>query len=578
MGKLLYIFLLLILVSVGSEAQIVDDVFSERTRGEPSLSWGAYEKKGRKLYGKEVVHENEKYVYVIEKENKSINLLFFQIAKEPGLILSVYNCGELSKVNLSKLSFPKQGAVKYEYSFLKLIEIEKKLFVFVKGLNTKTDAVKLLAQEITVTGVQQGEIFEIDQGIASRSSGLFKKTKLTNFSVRLSPDQRRIGIVRFNATQESDLLKVGYKLLDANLKAEWSGSVVLPFENQYLNLSAYEIGTRGELFLLGKAWKLKRKVGLTGNSKTKVSKQGKGIPNYTYKCLIFSTENKTLKQVDLAMKGSYVTDVAMSYQLDKNQLYLAGFYSEQWGGSIRGSFTKLIDVEKATVMRSTQKKFNEQFLELFLSGRKIKRLKEGKVGDYELANCRLDNFTVKSDGSSVLFAEMYFVQVNTSSVADVNGFMTTRTNYTYHYGDIIAVYLDEFGEVKWTAKVPKHQISYNDGGPFSSYLINVEEDKLYMIFNDHPSNVQRLREGKDVRKMGNPKKSTSVVISIDNQGVMDRKQLFSKVESEVIFRPKSSWYQRDVLESHKIYLFGLNYQLFSRPKFKLGVLNFPASN
>ena len=126
--------------------------------------------------------------------------------------------------------------------------------------------------------------------------------------------------------------------------------------------------------------------------------------------------------------------------------------------------------------------------------------------------------------------------------------------------------------------MPKQQISFNDGGPFSSYLINVEEDKLYMIFNDHPSNVERLREGKGVRKMGSPKKSASVVVSIDNQGVMVREQLFLPHESEVVFRPKSSWYQRDVLKSHKIYLFGLNYQLFSRPKFKLGLLKFPTSN
>jgi hypothetical protein len=446
-----------------------------------------------------------------------------------------------------------------------------------KRCKKKTDVVKLLAQELSANGTQQGPIFEIDQGVATKPSGIFRKAKLTNFSVQLTPDKKQIGVVKFNAAQDEDYLNVGYKLLDVTLKSAWSGSVKLPFKNEFFDLSAYELGNRGELFLIGKAWKLERRVGLTGSSKTKVSKQGKGDPNYSYKCLIFSTEQESLQQVDLGVEGSYVTDVAMSYQYDKNQLYLAGFFSEQWGGSVRGTFTKFIDIQKAEIVHSTEKKFNPKFLELFLSNRKLKRLQDGRAGNYELANFRLDNFTVKADGSAVLFAEMYFVQVNTSSVVDVNGFMSTRTNYTYHYGDIIAVYINNQGAVKWTAKVPKHQLSYNDGGPFSSYVVNVEHDKIYMIFNDHPHNIQRLQEGDEVKKMGSPKSSVTVVVGIDNEGQMTRKQLFSAKESDLVFRPKSSWYQRNTFKSDKIYLFGLNYQLFSRGKFKLGLLTFPSN-
>lgn len=565
MKKSLYIFSVLIILSMNSYCQAPD----------LKLQWGEYEKIGRKLYGKEIVHENERAVYVIEKQNKSINLLFFRISKPPGLILSAYNSKDLSKIKTNHLSFPKKGKIKYEYSFLKLIEIKGKIILFIKALDKKTDAVKLLAQELSANGAQQGPVFEIDQGIATKSSGLFRKTKLTNFSVQLTPDKKQIGVVKFNAAQDEDYLKVGYKLLDFTLKSTWSGSVKLPFKNEFFDLTAYELGNNGELFLIGKAWKLERRVGLTGSSKTKISKQGKGDPNYSYKCLIFSTEKESLQQVDLGVEGSYVTDVALSYQADENQLYLAGFFSEQWGGSIRGTFTKFIDIESAEITRSTEKKFNPKFLKLFLSNRKLKRLQNGRAGNYELANFRLDNFTVKNDGSSVLFAEMYFVQVNTSSVVDVNGFMSTRTNYTYHYGDIIAVYLDAQGAVKWTAKVPKHQLSYNDGGPFSSYVVNVEQDKIYMIFNDHPHNIQRLREGDEVRKMGSPKSSVAVVVEIDNQGQMTRKELFSAKESDLVFRPKSSWYQRHTFNSDRIYLFGLNYQLFSRGKFKLGLLNFP---
>jgi hypothetical protein len=569
MKKILCSFLLLSLVSL---------VFGASPDGiNPSgvaLKWGQYEKMGKKLYGKEIVHENDNFVYVIEKENKNTNLLFFEISKPYGLILTVYKSDGLTIVNSSSLSFPK-SEVKYEYSILKLDEIGSKLYLFITAHHPKTDEVKLLVQELADNGQQLGSIYEVDTGIATKSAGLFKKKKLTSFSVQLSPEGTKIGIVKFNSVKEDEHLSVGYKMLDENLKTLWSGSLELPYKHQFFDLTSYEIGNDGQLFLLGKAWKLERKVGQSGKSKTKISKQKKGSPNYSYKCLIFTMKSKTLKQLDVGIMGSYVTDVAMRYRPGKDQLYLAGFFSEQWGSSIRGTFNKTIDVGQAKVVQSKQKKFNQQFLKLFLSNKQIKKLDGGKKGNYELANFRLDNLTIKQDGSVLVVAEMYYVKMNTSSIVEADGFISTRTNYTYHYGDIIAIYLNTDGEVRWTAKIPKHQVSYNDGGPFSSYIINVENDKLYLVFNDNRSNIQSLKEGKGIQKMGSPKNSVTVVVTIDNHGVMTREQLFSAKESEVVFRPKSSWYERGTHKSSRIYLFGLNYKLFSRVKFKLGSMNFP---
>jgi len=569
MKKTLFSFLLLSFVSLvcGAKPNGIDSSGLQ-------LEWGKYEKIGKKLYGKEIVYENSDFVYVIEKENKNINLLFFEISKPHGLILSVYRSHGLIIINSNKLKFPKSD-VKYEYSILKLGEIENKLYVFIKAHHPKTDEVKLLVQELASNGTQKGFIYEVDAGVATKSAGLFKKTKLTNFSVQLSPDGTKIGIVKFNSVQEDQPLSIGYKMLDASLKAVWSGSIELPYKQQFFDLTSYEMGNDGQLFLLGKAWKLEWKFGSSGKSKTKISKQKKGLPNYSYKCLIFEIKTKTLKQVDVGVKDSYVTDVSMRYLQDSNQLYLAGFFSEQWGSSIRGTFNKSIDVELAQVVQAKQKKFNQRFLELFLSSKKVKKLQGGKNGNYELANFRLDNLTIKEDGSALVVAEQYYVKMNTSSTVESDGFISTRTNYTYHYGDIVAVYINQNGEIRWTAKIPKHQISYNDGGPFSSYIINVERDKVYLVFNDHRNNVENWNEGKEIQKMGSPRSSITVVVSINNQGIMKREQLFSAKESNVVFRPKSSWYNRDTRGSNRIYLFGLNYKLFSRAKFKLGSLTFP---
>ena len=106
------------------------------------------------------------------------------------------------------------------------------------------------------------------------------------------------------------------------------------------------------------------------------------------------------------------------------------------------------------------------------------------------------------------------------------------------------------GEILWTEKIPKRQVSSNDGGFYSSYLLGIIEDKLYFVFNDNPKNLFYKGEGKVYKFTRN--ESLVVVVELNSDGKQSREALFSTREANVIIRPKVC----EQINSNEIILFG----------------------
>ncbi|MBX9851996.1 MAG: hypothetical protein K2X86_09580 [Cytophagaceae bacterium] len=164
-----------------------------------------------------------------------------------------------------------------------------------------------------------------------------------------------------------------------------------------------------------------------------------------------------------------------------------------------------------------------------------KKAEKGK--DIELYQFSLDDLVIRSDGGMVLTGEQYFVRVHTYTTSNPNGGMSTTTVYKYHYNDIIVININPEGNIQWATKIPKTQITSNDGGFFSSYSMAVASDKLYFVFNDNPKNLVSSVEGKTFNFV--PYKESHVVcVQIDNNGKIEKKSLFSSKDVDIITRPK----------------------------------------
>ena len=567
MRKQVASYILLLFLAVSFQPAIGQEV---------KVSWGKAEKLKKKHYGKEILLDDGKELVMMERKSNDIDFVFFTIRRDPTLFLQVFNADSLTLIKSIQLRFPQKKGANYTYSIVKMIKVGGKRLLFLKAKDEKGERVKLLVQEIDQSGRQVGRILELDETMIDGGFGFFSQKKEGDFDIILNPSETKYAVLRVDPGEEDKVKKVHLKILNDTSGLEWSGTIDLPYKEAFFELKNYAFNDANEVFLLGKAYETEERQSLGGRTKTRVIRAQEGSPNYKYSFLVFRTKTLQAQEFDLTLPGKFVTDINFSFDTDPVKVRLAGFYSKKWGEGIGGTFSTSINHQTGQVEYSHLKDFSPAFLKLFESDRSYERSREGKGFYAELNDFRMDDFVMKADGSAYLVAENYYVVVNTSTIRDQYGYDRTTTSYTYHYDDLIVLYMNPEGQVEWSAKIPKKQVTYNDDGPYSSYLLNVEDDRIWIIFNDHEDNSERYKAGKDPRNMGNPKNTVATCVNINNQGQLVRKDLFNARTERIVFRPKSSWYSRDLYRSHRIYIFGVDYGLFKRTKFKMGALDFPA--
>lgn len=538
------------------------------------VNWGNYNEFGNNIYGKEIVYENEASFFVLERESRDVNVFLLNIPRTPKHFINVHDAKKFNQISRHEIIFPYSDKVDYDFALNDIIGVNGQIILLVKATETKTKNAKLIAQKLSPEGKQMGDFYELDEVLSSENKGIFQRKNSGDFDVIISPDKLSFAVVRFAAQEQDADKEIALKILDVDFKLKYGGNIKLPYKSDFYDVSKYRIGNSGEFYLLGKTWKTLETEGLSGKTKTKVLRARDGNPNFNYSFLLFNTQNSQSKEFQIDLKEQFISDITFDISESNNSLICVGFYSADRGGSIKGTFSLSIDLATRRINYSNQKDFSNEFLGLFVSARKAEKLMEGKYDDFELSNFRMDDFIIKPDGSSILVAEQYFVSVTTQSYTDANGFIRTTNTYVYNYNDIIVIYMNAAGGIDWYAKVPKHQSTQDDGGPYSSYVLNVEQNKIYLIFNEHKNNLERIANGDSPKNVGNPKKSVTVLVSIDNAGKMERDLLFSAQEQKLVFRPKSSWYRRDVYNNNKLYLFGVSYGLFQKSKFKFGSIEF----
>jgi hypothetical protein len=214
----------------------------------------------------------------------------------------------------------------------------------------------------------------------------------------------------------------------------------------------------------------------------------------------------------------------------------AGFYSENGKLSIRGTFFLSIDAETKEIKTKSFKEFDIDFITQNMTERQAEKAKkrEEKGQDVEMYEYDLDKLIVRSDGGAMLIGEQYFVKTVTYTQY-IGGRTTTRTVTYYYYNDIITVNINPVGDIDWAIKIPKRQMSVDDGGFYSSYAMAINKDKIYFIYNDNPDNLGYSGVGKVSNAAG--RNQVVMVASVNSKGEVTRQPLGGGAP-DVIIRPK----------------------------------------
>ena len=405
------------------------------------------------------------------------------------------------------LVFPGED-IRVEASWL----LDDFIWIFTSYYNKKVDTLYSYSQQFDLKGKKRGDRILIEK------IPLSTKRLVGEFDYVLSVDSNNVLAVYSPPVDKYTHEIISYRMISKNNKILWKEDVELSHASEYFQRLKRIVPDSGHIYILAATFTNK----VNAANKNRVKNTGK------YSLFNYNHSNRTLNEAQLALNGKYITSVTMQYDNKKN-LYVIGLFSRTRSYSVSGAFYLKLDMKEGNVVEKGFSDFDQDFLRKFISDKRVRNDKE------------LDSFEIKelfadSIGQITLIAEQYYI--NTTTYTDPRTGHIIYTYY-YNYNDILILNFNKDGRIKTGARLAKQQQSLDDRGYFSSYAAVARKDKLYIVYNDNPKNLDIPPNGRDhfVSEMDDPNKSVAVYVSYTNGLAGDKNVLFYAKEADYIFNP-----------------------------------------
>jgi len=465
------------------------------------ITWGIPQKQERKTQMVDMIGQDGSYVYSLRSE--------YSLFSSHNPIVERYKLSDLS-IDYSKpisLSRTEGG----DYDLESIYYMGGNILVFASHYNKEKDANVLFAEVLD----NRCNVHKPWTEVAKISAD--KKSNPGSFYTGMSMDSTKILLVVNPPYEKYADEKFTLQLIDKELSTEWQKDIVPPYKDEFFALDNFIVAANGDVYMLATISKDKSVMSRTERRTT---------PTYYHSVLMYEHASDLLKEYPVKLDPKFISDVKMTIDTTGN-IICAGFYSNKSSNAIIGSFYLKIDKVTTQITSQGTMDFAQDFVSQFMSQRRAAR-------GNELYNYILKHLVLRDDGGAVLVAEQYY-EIMVQNY-DPTSHMYTYTYY-YYYNDIIVVSINPTGNIAWAQKIPKYQMSRNDGGYYSSFAFAVSGDKMYFMFNDNARNLKNPNAN-SYRYMQNPKKSVAVLVTMDSNGNQNRQAMFSNKDLKIILRPK----------------------------------------
>jgi hypothetical protein len=319
--------------------------------------------------------------------------------------------------------------------------------------------------------------------------------------------------------------RFGYKVFKNSFEIISEGEYEAPFDQNISELSNHYLSNTGDYFVTCKVYQTNAKGRIRDRSLLE-------------KVILFHITPDEMEELELQTGTKRVTDISISSDNQRN-VTVTGLYGEGNVGT-KGIFFMMIDFDKKQITSEGFEPFKKDFITEGWSDRakaKAEKKESKGKGTPALYNYDIRDIITLKDGSFIGLMEQFYIRVVTQT--DSRGF--TTTTYYYYYNTIIAYKVDKDGKFSWVKKIPKYQVSTNDGGYLSSFGHFYNEDNVVIMFNDNLKNYDENGKwnnntlGSSFRKKTNCVSQT--VINIKS-GEIERKSMFARAETGAIAVPK----------------------------------------
>lgn len=346
-----------------------------------------------------------------------------------------------------------------------------------------------------------------------------KRNNPGSFLFRLSNDSSHVLIVANPPYEKYADEKFNIHLIDAGLQKKWTREIMPPYKDQYFSLDNYIITAEGNVYILA----------TISRDKTVMTRaERRTTPTYYHSALMYNPANDSLSEYKIQLDPKFISDIIMTVD-SAGDIICSGFYSNKSSNAIIGTFYMKISKATGKAEREGTMDFSSEFLTQFMSTKRAAKKKE--LYDYNLRY-----LVQRNDGGAILVAEQYY-ETQVCNTDPRTG--TTTCTYYYYYNDIVVVNIKPDGTIEWARKIPKLQVSRNDGGYFLSFAFAVSGNSLYFMFNDNPKNLAVVA-GKGYKYMNNVTKSVAVLVNMEMNGEQTRQTMFRNRDLKTYLRPKLS--------------------------------------
>ena len=493
------------------------------------ITWGVPQKQERKTLLTGILGEDGSYVYALR------NQYSFFGGNNP--VLERYKLSDMS------LDYSKSLSLKNPEGH----EMEKQSIYFVKGnyiaFANYYDRDK--NSNFLYATVLDNHATAIKSWTPVAEISADKRNNPGSFYTGVSADSSHILVVVNPPYDEYANEKFTLLLIDAQLNINQKREITPPYKDKYFSLGNFIASGTGNVFMLATISKDKTVM---------TRRERRNQPTYYHTVLMYDSKTDSLREFRIDLETKFISDAKMTIAAN-GDIVCSGFYSNKSSSTIIGTFYQRIDPVSGEIKSKGTMDFARDFLIQFMNEKKISKGKE--LADYDLKH-----LVMRDDGGAVLVAEEFYEVLIQSY--DPQTRMYTYTYY-YYYNNIIVISINPSGEIAWAQKIPKYQMSRNDGGYYSSFAFAVSGSNMYFMFNDHPRNL-KIADSKNYRYMNNPKKSVAILVTLDSRGNQQRQAMFSNRDLKIVLRPKSFMQ----LNEKRMVLYGEKGHVFKLADVKIG--------
>jgi hypothetical protein len=487
---------------------------------------------------KSIIKYDKTGIYTVREDIGAMNGAFgLRNLKDPEKYNTLYleHCNNKLEIDKSvKINTEQNGVYKklefalgfnnqiYLFSSLK-DEKQKKNILFVQSVNTTSLEVNNDSKEIA----------KIDFSECSNSNA-------GSFGYKISRDSSKLLIYADLPCHKKEKAKIGCTVLDNSMKEVWKKQITFPYEDEEFNVTDYKVDNQGNIHVLAVVDKEKQK----------------GEADYKYDVLSYYNNGTDLSEYAAELKGKYIGQ--MKIEVTDDAVVCSGFYSNKNHGAIiresnifntiRGTYFLKIDKKTKNVVSEKSKDFSVELLGQNLSEKEQKKLekKDSKGKDVEIAGCYLKDLVIKDDGGVVLVGEQSQGTTSKNSTTTTTDGITGSTEHTttvtsngFLCNDIVVINISKDGEVSWGQKISKKQLISADYLPQSSYCLSIVKNKVCIIFNDNPKNIDNKPGDQILNYYGY--NGIPILIMFDDKGKQTREALLeTKKEVGVLVEPALS--------------------------------------